>query len=276
MAGKGLADLLKPKESKYVLEGKNLKIGRGIMVFGDNEIIPLDAISFVETLEKGKKGYEKWPQILAVGMIMACIPVMPIRVAGIIAMIGAIANIILIFQQNRQTVFYLRIQNHAGRFYYIEDTKLDFIKEIRKAIMACLADKNGSYDREERLLNAFDDTFKGDQIMNIGTINITGGNGISIGGGDAVGGNKYTAGRDFIQEISDEEWKGLEKFALEREKDFSEGDRHHTVCKAMAVCAKSKNHEKCKRLLEAAGEKTLDLIFASAPMAIKAIINKLM
>lgn len=276
MAGKGLADFLKQKENNYVLEGKNLKIGRGVMVFGNNEIIPLDAISFVETLEKGKKGYERWPQILVAGLIMACIPVMVIRILGIVAMIGAIINIILIFQQNRQTVFYLSIQNHAGRFYYIEDTKLDFIKEIRKAIMACLADKNGWYVREERLLNAFNHMYEGDQIMNIETINITGGNNTFSLGGDVVGGNKNIAGRDFIQEISDDEWKSLEKFALERRNDFSEGERNHTVCKAMAVCAKDKNREKCRRLLETAGEKTLNLIFASAPMAIKAIINKLM
>mgnify|MGYP001046234655 CR=1 FL=1 len=43
---KKLWNELKPKENKYVLEGSNLKIGKGVIACNDNEIIPLDAISF--------------------------------------------------------------------------------------------------------------------------------------------------------------------------------------------------------------------------------------
>ncbi|MDE7001423.1 MAG: hypothetical protein K2P73_14245 [Lachnospiraceae bacterium] len=217
---KELAGILKPKDSKYVLEGQNFKIGKGVLTCEDNEIIPLESISFVEILEQGKKGYGRWPLALLAGIGLTIIPQPTIRIIGIIVLIIAVLNIVLIFLKNRQTVYVLRIQNHAGRFFYIEDTDLNFIKEIRAALQKCFEDKDMYYEKS-RGVNIVNH-YEGDHVMgdkntagrdintgnagNSGTIvtdsNIVSGNHnvTGFGSGDVMAGGstKYSSGGDMV------------------------------------------------------------------------------
>lgn len=216
---KGLAEILKPKDSKYVLEGQNFKIGKGVLTCDDNEMIPLESISFVEILEQGKKGYGRWPLALLAGIGLIAISQPTVRIIGIIVLIVALLNIVLIFLENRRTVYVLRIQNHAGRFFYIEDTNLDFIKEIRAALQKCFENKDMFYERNRGISIT---NYEGDHVMgdkniagrdintgnsgNSGTI-VTGSNIVSgnnnvtgFGSGDVMtdGSTKYSSGGDMV------------------------------------------------------------------------------
>lgn len=53
---KGLADKRKFKEDKYILDAEKIKIGKGMISYDDNILIPLSAISFVEILDSEKTG----------------------------------------------------------------------------------------------------------------------------------------------------------------------------------------------------------------------------
>lgn len=53
---KGLADKLKLKENKYVMEAGKLTIGKGVISCDDNILIPLSAVSLVEIPEQDKNG----------------------------------------------------------------------------------------------------------------------------------------------------------------------------------------------------------------------------
>lgn len=308
---KSLAEILKPKDSRYVLEGENFKIGKGVLTCDDNEIIPLDSISFVEILEQGKMGYGRWPIALLVGIGMMLIPFPIIRIVGLMVLIVAALNIILIFLKNRQTVFALRIQNHAGRFFYIEDTDLGFLKEIRAALQKCFENKDMFYEKSRGV-----NIFEGDHIMgdkniagrdintgnanNTGTIvtdsNIVSGNNnvTGFGQGDVMtgGSTKYSSGSDMvfghnvkgdyldhgstknINVISDDEWQIFEEFVLRKRMDFPKGDRNYIICNNFAVYAREKNEEKCESLLQKAGNKAMELIFSTASKAVKDIIAK--
>lgn len=271
----GLADLMKPKESKYVLEGKNLKIGKGVVVC-DNAIIPLDAISFIETLQYGKLGYENWPYVLIVGFIMIFIPVAVIRIIGALVFISALVNVIGIYQKNKQTVYYINIQNHAGRNFHISTTNWDFLEEIKKALLTCMNDKSVSYSGKERIWMINGDIVDGDKFVAAGDINIgSNRNSGTIESSDVLSGQ----GRKDITNtnvVLDEEWKTLEEFAKARMKDFSKEERNYIICKNLAIYAGRKDEANSQSLLKKAGKAALDIILTNAPMAVKAVINKLM
>lgn len=272
---RGLADLMKPKESKYVLEGKNLKIGKGV-IFCENAIIPLDAVSFIETLQYGKLGYGNWPYVLIVGFIMVFIPIAVIKIIGLLVFIVALVNVIGIYQKNKQTVYYINIQNHAGRNFHISTTNWDFLEEIRKALLACMNDKSVSYSGKERIWMINGDIVDGDKFTAAGDINIgSNRNSGTIGSSDVINreGRKNVANTNVIL---DEEWKMLEEFAKQRMADFSKGERNFIICRNLAVYAERKDRENSQSLLKKAGKAALDIILASAPVAVKAIINKLM
>ncbi len=270
---KELADFMKPKESKYVLEGKDLKIGRGVIVC-DNAIIPLDAVSFIETLQYGKLGYGRWPYALIAGFIMIFIPATII--IGILVFIIALVNVIGIYQKNKQTIYYLNIQNHAGRNFHIATSDLDFLEEMRKALLTCMNDKSVSYSGKERIWMINGDIVDGDKFSAAGDINIgSNRNSGTIGSSDVINGQ----GRKNVTNsnvVLDEEWKILEEFAKGRMKDFPQNERNFIICKNLAICAERKDRANSQSLLKKAGKAALEIILASAPMAVKAVINKLM
>ncbi len=270
----GLADLMKPKESQYVLEGKNLKIGKGVVVC-DNAIIPLDAISFIETLRYGKLGYGNWPYVLLVGFIMIFIPMGVIRIIGILVLVIALVNVISIYQKNKLTVYYLNIQNHAGRNFHISTTNWDFLEEIKKALLTCMNDKSVSYNGKERIWMINGDIVDGDKFTAAGDINIGSNRNLgTIESSDVINGQGR---KDIINAnvVLNEEWKILEEFAKARMKDFSKEERNYIICKNLAIYAERKDKASSQSLLKKAGKAALDIILTSAPMAVKAIINKL-
>lgn len=283
---KNLLNELKPKENKYKLEGSNLKIGKGVIVCNDNEIIPLDSISFIETFEQRKRGYKKCIYALLLGLILVSISVPIVRIIGICILVAAVYYMIDLFFENQIPVYDLRIQNHAGRFFDIETRDYYFLKEIRAAILACMNDKSGFYSGRDNVMIMANRTYKNEEITKYGDISISGGqNTVSFGSGDAIsGGTKNNAGRDNITGenntvtnnniVSDEEWKILKEFALERKKDFAENERNYKICNNLYVYAAKKEEDKCKSLLKAAGKAAMDIILASAPATVKAIIEK--
>lgn len=283
---KKLWNELKPKENKYVLEGSNLKIGKGVIACNDNEIIPLDAISFIETFEKGKRSYKKCIYILLIGIILVSISVPIIRIIGICMLLGAVYTIINTFFENQIPVYDLRIHNHAGRFFDIETTDYYFLKEVRAAILACMNDKSGIYSGRDNVMIMNNEIYKNSEITKYGDINISGEkNAISLGSGDAIsGGTKGNVSRDHITRenntvinsatVSDEEWGKLKAFALERKKDFDENERNYKICHNLYVYAAKKEEDKCKSLLKEAGKAAMNIILASAPAAVKTIIEK--
>ncbi|MDE6847323.1 MAG: hypothetical protein K2J99_16375 [Lachnospiraceae bacterium] len=223
---KGMADKRKFKENKYVMEAGKLKIGKGMISYDENILIPLSAISLVEIPEQEKNG---------------------------------------------QDVHELKIQNHAGTCFYITASDLDFIREVRSALMICMNDKNAVYSGTERVVVNEENKIYGDKIAAAGEIHID----RNRHSGAAASGNRSTSSAAAIT-ILDDEWKTLEDYALKRMKDFSQKERNYTICEALAKSAELKNREKCKRILEVSGNNALDMIISGAPIAVKAIINKLM
>lgn len=280
---KNLLNELKPKENKYVLEGSNLKIGKGVIVCNDNEIIPLDAISFMETFEQKKRGYIKYLKVLLVGIILVSIPVPIVRIIGICTLVAAVYYMVNLFFENRIPVYDLRIQNHAGRFFDIETRDYYFLKEVRAAVLACMNNKSGFYSGRDNVMVMDNRTYKNEEIIKCGDISVSGeGNTVGLGSGTAVGG--ISTGGDNItgknntvtnsNTVSDEEWETLKAFALERKKDFAKNERNYTICHNLSVYAAKKEDDKCKSLLKKAGKAAMDIILASAPAAVKAIIEK--
>lgn len=223
---RGLTDKRKVKENKYILEAGKLNIGKGVISYGENILIPLSAISFVEIPEQEKNG---------------------------------------------QGVYELKIENHAGTCFYVTALDLDYIREIRSALMICIGDNNAVYNGAERVVLTGENKIYGDKITAAGDIHI---DNIKHPEG-ATHGERKTGSAGTIT-ILDDEWKTLEDYALKRMKDFPANERNHTICAAMAAAAELKNREKCKRILDVSGNNALDMIIAGAPIAVKAIINKLM
>ncbi|MDE6386749.1 MAG: hypothetical protein K2L82_02945 [Lachnospiraceae bacterium] len=223
---KGLADKLKVKENKYIMEARKLKIGKGVISYDENILIPLDAISFVEIPEQ---------------------------------------------EQNGQDSYELKIQNHAGTCFYITAPDMGFIREIRSALMICMNDRSAVYSGRERAVVTGGDKVYGDKIISAGDIHIE-----STGHSrTAVVKEKNTGATETIT-ILEDEWKLLKDYALQRMKDFPKNDRNHTICEALAASAELKNREKCKMILDVSGNNALDMIIVGAPIAIKAVVNKIM
>lgn len=232
---KGLADKLKLKENRYVMTAEKLTIGKGVIACGENMLIPLDAVSFVEISEPDQNG------------LSACA---------------------------------LKIQNHAGTWFYITASDLGFIREIRSALIICMNDRSALYSGMERTVTAGGDRICGDQLVAAGEIRLD-----STGHAKtpkpaktskpAINREENTNIADAIT-ILEDEWKLLEDYALQRMKDFPQQDRNHTVCEALAASAELKNREKCKMILDVSGNDALDMIITGAPIAIKAIVNKIM
>ena len=223
---KGLADKLKIKENKYIMEAEELKIGRGVISYDEKILIPLSAISFVEIPEQEKNG---------------------------------------------QGVYELKIENHAGTCFYVTASDLDFIREIRSALMICMDDRSAVYSGKERVAVIGGVKVYGDKIAAAGDIHIG-----SIRRPETAVSAERNISRGETITILDDEWKLLGEYALEKKKIFAVNERNHTICEAMAASAELKNREKCKRILEVAGNDALDMIISGAPIAVKAIINKLM
>ena len=174
-------------------------------------------------------------------------------------------------EKGAQGVHELKIQNHAGTCFYITASDLDFIREIRSALMICISNRNAVYSGMERVVVIEDDKIYGDKITVAGNIHID----RTRPSGSAASEKENTGGTEAIT-ILDDEWMTLKDYSLKRMKDFSEKERNYTICEAMATSAELKNREKCKRILEISGNDALDMIIAGAPIAVKAIINKLM
>lgn len=225
---KGLADRLKSKENKLVMEAEKVKIGKGVISCDDNMLIPLSAISFVEIV-----GQEK----------------------------------------SEQDTFELKIQNHGGTCFYITAPDPGFIREIRSALMICIGDGGAVYSGMERTAVAGGDKIYGDKITAAADIHIE-----RARRPEAAVSREKKTGSTSAKTITilDDEWKTLEEYALKRMKDFSEKERNHTICEAMAASATLKSREKCRRILEVSGNDALEMIIAGAPIAVKAIVNKLM
>ncbi|MCM1200789.1 MAG: hypothetical protein NC312_06115 [Bacteroides fragilis] len=66
----------------------------------------------------------------------------------------------------------------------------------------------------------------------------------------------------------------LKEFALKRRKDFEDGERNYKICTYLYVYAKGKDDNGCKSLMKKAGKAAIDIILASAPTAVKVIIEK--
>lgn len=223
---KGLADKLKMKENKYIMEARKIKIGKGVISYDENILIPLDAVSYVEIPEQ---------------------------------------------EQNGQDAYELKIQNHAGTCFYITALDLGFIREIRSALMICMNDRGAVYSGKERAVVIRGDKICGDKITTEGDIHVE-----STGSSrTAVSREKHTGTTEAIT-ILDDEWKLLEDYALQRMKDFPKNERNHTICEALAASAELKNKEKCKMILDVSGSDALDMIIVGAPIAIKAVVNKIM
>ncbi len=174
-------------------------------------------------------------------------------------------------EKTGQSVHELKIQNHAGTYFYITASDLDFIKEIRCALMICMNDKNAIYSSMERVLAVEGEKIYGSKITARGDIHID-----SIQHAKASAPIRKNISNAGAITILDDEWETLMNYSLKRMKDFSEKERNYTICEAMAASAKLKNREKCKRILEVSGNDALDMIIAGAPISVKAIINKLM
>lgn len=226
---KGLADKLKLKENRYVMAAEKLTIGKGMIACGENMLIPLDAVSFVEISEPDQNG------------LSACA---------------------------------LKIQNHAGTWFYITASDLGFIREIRSALIICMNDRSALYSGMERTVAAGGDRICGDQLVAAGEIRLDS-TGHAKTSKPAINREENTNIADAIT-ILEDEWKLLEDYALQRMKDFPQQDRNHTVCEALAASAELKNREKCKMILDVSGNDALDMIITGAPIAIKAIVNKIM
>ena len=177
-------------------------------------------------------------------------------------------------EQNGLSVYALKIQNHAGTCFYITAPEVGFIREIRSALMICMNDRSALYSGMERAAVAGGYRICKDQIVAAGEIRID-----SIGHAKiskpAINREENTNIADAIT-ILEDEWKLLENYALQRMKDFPKQDRNHTVCEALAASAELKNREKCKMILDVSGNDALDMIITGAPIAIKAIVNKIM
>lgn len=223
---KGLADKLRLKENKYMMEGGRLIIGKGVIACGENIMIPLGAVSLVEIPEQDRNGQDDYE---------------------------------------------LKIENHAGTHFYITASDLGFIREIRNALLICMGDGNAVYSGMQRVLVTGGNKIYGDKIAAAANIHIDSADHVEV----AVPVQKKTAKTD-VTAILDDEWKTLEEYALLRMKDFAEKDRNHTICAALAAAAELNNREKCKLILDVSGNEALDMIIAGAPIAVKAIINKIM
>lgn len=223
---KGLADKLKIRENKYVLEAGKLTIGKGVISHDDNILIPLAAISLVEIPEQEK---------------------------------------------SEQGAYELKVQNHAGTCFYITASDLGFIREIRNALKICFSNGNAVYSGRQRAFVTGGDTINDEEIMAAADTHVDGNNHV-----EAAQPEEKRAGRAEIITILDDEWKTLEDYALQRMKDFAAKDRNHTICEAMAAAAELHNREKCKLILDVSGNDALDMIIVGAPIAVKAIVNKLM
>lgn len=174
-------------------------------------------------------------------------------------------------EKTGQGVLELKIQNHAGTCFYITASDLDFIREIRSALMICINDRSAVYSGMERIVVIEGNKIYGDKITAAGDIHID-----STRYPEAPVSEKRTTDSTGAITILDDEWNTLKDYSLKRMKDFSEKERNYTICEAMATSAELKNREKCKRILEVSGNDALDMIIAGAPIAVKAIINKLM
>lgn len=174
-------------------------------------------------------------------------------------------------EKNGQGAYELKIQNHAGTCFYVTAFDLDFIREIRSALMICISDRNAVYSGVERAAVIGENKIYGDKITSAGNIHIDG----TKQPETAVSEEKKISKAGVIT-ILDDEWKTLEDYALKRMKDFPANERNHTICAAMAAAAELQNREKCKKILKVSGNDALDMIIAGAPIAVKAIINKLM
>lgn len=223
---KGLADKLKVKENKYVMEAGKLKIGNGMLSCDENILIPLHAISLVEIPDQEKTG---------------------------------------------QGIFELKIQNHAGTCFTITASDPDSIKEIRSALMICMNDRSAVYSGVEGALIIGGHRLYGDKITAAGDIHIDS----AKRSEETAPEEKKPAGAEGIM-ILDDEWKLLEEYSLKRMRDFPQKERNHTICAAMAAAAELKNREKCKKILQVSGNDALDMIIVGAPIAVKAVVNKLM
>ncbi|MCM1124619.1 MAG: hypothetical protein NC416_18745 [Eubacterium sp.] len=223
---KGLTGMLKTKETKYVMEAEKLKIGKGMLTYDDNILIPLRAISFVEIAEQEKNGPDAYA---------------------------------------------LKIQNHAGTWFTITAPDLDAIKEIRGALMICMNHAGAVYSGVEGAVIAGRRRLYGEKIIEAGEIHIN----KTKRPEDATPEEKKPASTEGVM-ILDDEWKLLEEYSLKRMMDFPQKERNHTICAAMAAAAELHNREKCKKILQVSGNDALDMIIAGAPIAVKAIVNKLM
>lgn len=174
-------------------------------------------------------------------------------------------------EKTGQGVHELKIQNHAGTCFYITASDLDFIKEIRRALMICINDKNAVYNGMERATVIEGDKIYGDKITATGDIHIDSKRHL-----EAAVPQKKNTGSTATKTILEDEWNTLKDYALKRSKDFSQKERNYTICEALAAAAELKNREKCKRILEVSGNDALDMIISGAPIAVKAIVNKLM
>lgn len=174
-------------------------------------------------------------------------------------------------EKNIQGDYELKIQNHAGTCFYVTATDLDFIREIRCALMICISDRSAVYSGVERVVVIKGHKIYGDKIVAAGNIHI----GSTKQPAAAVSEDKRISKAGVVT-ILDDEWKTLEDYALKRMHDFPANERNHTICAAMAAAAELQNREKCIKILKVSGNDALDMIIAGAPIGVKAIINKLM
>ena len=174
-------------------------------------------------------------------------------------------------EKNGQGAYELKIQNHAGACFYVTAFDLDFIREIRSALMICISDRNAVYSGVERVAVIGENKIYGDKITAAGSIHID-----STKQPETAVSEEKKISKAAAITILDDEWKTLEDYALKRMKDFPANERNHTICAAMAAAAELQNREKCKKILKVSGNDALDMIIAGAPIAVKAIINKLM
>ncbi len=235
---KGLADRLKTKEIKYVMEAGKLKIGKGVISYDENIVIPLGTI------------------------ILAEIP-----------------------EQERTGICSLKIENYAGMCFYITALDMNHIREIRSALIVCMGNGDAVYSGPERAVAVDGQILYGDQIIDAGGIHIVPQKNANAdrveNKADRMENKAEQMGKKTIDRagaitILDDEWKTLEEYSLQRMKDFGVNERNHTICEAMAAASELKNREKCKMILDVSGNDALDMIIAGAPIAVKAIVNKLM
>lgn len=173
--------------------------------------------------------------------------------------------------RNGQGGYELKIENHAGTHFYITASELGFIREIRNALLICIGDANAVYSGMQRVLVIGGNKIYGDKIAAAADIHID-----SADHAEAAVPVQKNSGRTDVTAILDDEWKTLEEYALQRMKDFADKDRNHVICAALAAAAELNNREKCKLILNVSGNEALDMIIAGAPIAVKAIINKIM